>query len=346
MAYIHERNITANDVGITIKTSNRTSLELDVASTGNIIVRGPHTTTDEEARDLVTRRRRWIYRQLTHLCETTLENPMKVIEDGEQFPLFGRPHTLRIIRRDPGASPANAYTHPDLGPIIDLHQHAATNQDDARRTLITFYSNATRTWLENHGHQITQLTTNPDTPLTVSWRARTRWITRHKNGALTLHWALGQLPTRLLREFLHRTLGLHSIADGKELDHYLKNLWLGRLQLTPDPEAPTNPKNSDTCPKCHAHPGNLHTNWCDLARCAFTGFQRSGCQHPSTICLTLWTGRWPGEEECEEYGFYYQPVDGFREPCNADDEGAEPDLNRLYTECVWDPGQQRMILRV
>lgn len=268
---------------------------------------------------------------------------MKAIEDGEQFPLFGRPHT-RITRRDPDASPANAYTHPDLGPILDLHQHTATNLDDARRTLITFYTNALQTWLKDHGHRITQLTTNPNTPLTASWRARTRWITRHKNGALTLHWALAQLPTLHLRELLHRTLDLHSIADSKELDHHLQNLWLGRLQLTPDPEPPTDPKNSDTCPKCHARPGNLHTNWCGLAVCAFTGLQRSGCQHPSTICLTTWSGRWPGMEECEEYGFYYRPVDGRSEPCNADDEDTEHDLNRLYAECVWDPAQPRMIL--
>lgn len=346
MTYLKERTISINGVSITIRTSNRTTLELGIASTGNIIVRGPDTTTDDEAHDLVNRRRRWIYRQLTHLSETTPDNPTKTIKNGETFALFGRPHTLRITRQEPGASAAIAYTHADLGPTLDLRQHTTTNEDDARRTLINLYANETRDWLKNHGHRITQLTTKPDTELKVSWRARTRWITRHKNGNLTLHWALSQLPALHLRELLHRTLGLHSIADGHELDQHLQALWLGRLQLTPDPEPPTDPKNSATCPKCHARPGDLHTNWCGLARCAFTGLQRSGCQHPGTICLTLWSGRWPGMEECEEYGFYYRPVNGRGEPCNADDDGADHDFNRLYAECVWDPAQQRMVLPV
>ncbi|MGW0898396.1 YgjP-like metallopeptidase domain-containing protein [Streptomyces goshikiensis] len=346
MTYIRERTITVNGVTITIKTSRRTTLDLDVALTGNIIVRGPHTTTDEEARNLVTRRRRWIHKQLTHLCETAPENPEKAIENGEQFNVFGRPHTLRITRRVHDITPAAAYTHPDLGPVIDLSQSAAQNPDEARRTLISLYANTTRKWLENHGHRITQLTTKPDIPLTVSQRARTQWITRTKGGTLTLHWALSQLPTLHLRELLHRTLDLHTIADGKELDHHLQGLWLGRIQFTPDPEPPVDPTTTDTCPKCHTRPGNLHTNWCTLARCAFTGTQRSGCHHPSTMCLTLWTGRWPGDDECREYGFYYQPGSGGTDPCNADDEGAVPDLNRLHAECVWDPTQQRMILPV
>ncbi|MCY0931169.1 DUF45 domain-containing protein [Streptomyces sp. H27-H1] len=344
MAYLSERTININGVSVTILTTNRTTLELDIASTGNIIVRGPSTTTDDEARDLVNRRRRWIYRQLTHFCETAPENPIKAIKNGETFTLFGRPHTLRITRQEPGASAATAYTHPDLGPTLDLRQHAATNEDDARRTLINLYADETRDWLKNHGRRITQLTTNPDTELKVSWRARTRWITRHKDGSLTLHWALGQLPAILLRELLHRTLDLHSIADGHELDQHLQTLWLGRLQLTPDPEPPTNPATSDTCPKCHTRPGDLHTHWCGLAQCALTGRQRSGCTHPGTTCLTLWSGRWPGQEECEEYGFYYRPGANGAEPCNADDEGAEHDLNRLYRECVWDVRLQRMVL--
>ncbi|MEV7579023.1 hypothetical protein [Streptomyces erythrochromogenes] len=175
--------------------------------------------------------------------------------------------------------------------------------------------------------------------LTVTTRIRTqaRWIIRRPTGDLALHWALAQLPTLHLRELLHRTLNLHSIADGHELDQQLRTLWLGELaapQSDPDPAG---------CPVCHAQPGTLHSNLCDVARCALTGFQRGYC-HPGTTCLTIWTGRWPGSDECEEYGFFYRAVAGRAEPCNATDDGAEHDYNRLYAECVWHVGQQRMIL--
>ena len=43
----------------------------------------------------------------------------------------------------------------------------------------------------------------------------------------------------------------------------------------------------------------------------------------------MWTGKWPGEEDCERLGFY----------SNGDPDF--PDLNWLFTDCVWDAEAQR-----
>jgi hypothetical protein len=91
------------------------------------------------------------------------------------------------------------------------------------------------------------------------------------------------------------------------------------------------------CPDCGVEPGTLHLhNLCDVARCADTGFQRLGCGHKGTACNTVWTGHWPGEAECHEYGFLLDHGPG---------QQAFPDLNRLYVECEWDPEEQRMVRR-
>ncbi|MFE2586007.1 hypothetical protein [Streptomyces sp. NPDC059378] len=90
------------------------------------------------------------------------------------------------------------------------------------------------------------------------------------------------------------------------------------------------------CPDCHVTPDTLHHQGCDVARCARTGLQRLGCGHTSNACNTRWTGRWPGEAECVEYGLVID-VGSDTEPL--------PDLNRLYALCDWDPNQQRMVLR-
>jgi hypothetical protein len=41
------------------------------------------------------------------------------------------------------------------------------------------------------------------------------------------------------------------------------------------------------------------------------------------------TGQWPGEDDCARLGFYV----------NGDPD--LPDLNRLFTDCVWDADTQR-----
>ncbi|WKV74116.1 DUF45 domain-containing protein [Streptomyces sp. PCS3-D2] len=336
---------TANHGGITItiKTSNRTTTDLTVTPREGITVRGPHSLTDDDARALVTRRKHWVYRELTKLCEQAPTNPTKVLRDGETFAILGTPHALRLVDDRPQAKPARVHYDRQDGFVVDLSREAAEDPDIARRTLIKLHADTANKWLEKNGARISRLTTNPHIKLTATTRSRThtRWITRRSTGDLTLHWALAQLPTLHLRELLHRALKLHSVADDHDVNQRLRSLWLGELATAPHEASP----DADTCPACHAQPGTLHTNLCDVARCALTGRQRGYC-HPGTTCLTIWSGRWPGTDECEEYGFYYRAVAGRREPCNATDEGAEHDYNRLYAECVWHPGQQRMVLPV
>ncbi len=70
MTYYTQRIITGGAVQVLIRTSHRTHPTVTVSRQGDIIVRGPSTTTDAEATALVERRRSWIYRQLTRLTET------------------------------------------------------------------------------------------------------------------------------------------------------------------------------------------------------------------------------------------------------------------------------------
>jgi hypothetical protein len=56
-----------------------------------------------------------------------------------------------------------------------------------------------------------------------------------------------------------------------------------------------------------------------------------GCSHfdPNDARRQVWTGKWPGEEDCERLDFFVNGDSDF------------PDLNRLFTECVWDADTQR-----
>ena len=77
------------------------------------------------------------------------------------------------------------------------------------------------------------------------------------------------------------------------------------------------------CPDCG---GELHRDGCDVERCPHCGWSALGCQHfdPHDPRRQVWDGKWPGEADCERLGFF------------VNDDPAFPDLNRLFTECVWD----------
>ncbi|MEU7158537.1 YgjP-like metallopeptidase domain-containing protein [Streptomyces chrestomyceticus] len=337
----HQRTLHVGGATVTVRTSNRTTLGLDVTKAGDIIVRGPHHTTDTEAVALVERRRRWIYRQLNHLAETAPHTPVRHLVDGEQFTLLGRPHRFRIAPDGALTTPATRQEDPESGTAIHMRRSSCLNLDKARRELINLHAKTAQEWLKTYGPHITRYTNTPDMMLTASTRLRTTWVRHHPGRGLTLHWATAQLPTPLLRELLHRSLDLHTVADTHQLDRALRNLWLGDLTRHPLPI--TQPAPTGACSACSAAPGTLHADHCDIARCALTGRQRGTC-HPANVCNTIWTGQYPGVAECAEYGFYYRHGPNGYEPCNADAPDAHHDLNRLYAECHWDIAAQRMVL--
>ncbi|MEU5426518.1 YgjP-like metallopeptidase domain-containing protein [Streptomyces olivoreticuli] len=322
----------------TLYTSGRTTLDVAVAPTGGIIVRGPYDTTYQQAADLVQRRREWLYRQLEVLLRTAPDDPERQLADGESFNVFGRPHLLRIVPNTAQNAPAVLRHHTSAGPEIHIRQAAANNPTEAAQILSNLYASAGQKWLDRHGPGITTHTTSPTLPFRFSTRMRTSNAYIHPTHGLTLHWATAQLPTTCLRELIHRTLGLHSVADKNTYEHQVRALWLGRFTTTDTTPA-------DACRACSAPRNTFHAENCATARCARTGRQRRDCGHEGPDCNTIWTGQHPGHAECTEYGFFYRrtPGQGY-EPCNADDPLAEPDLTRLYRECVWDIRTQRLTL--
>ena len=134
------------------------------------------------------------------------------------------------------------------------------------------------------------------------------------------------------------------------------------------------------CPDCKAASGEHHQPGCDVERCPRCGMQAITCNCIYELCginpatmerdhpdiyrngpteamyqqwdkawgdrRTRWTGVWPGEAECVEYGWYAKLVAGVGwQSCTADDPEAHPNLNRLVLECVWDVNQQKFVRR-
>ncbi len=119
------------------------------------------------------------------------------------------------------------------------------------------------------------------------------------------------------------------------------------------------------CGDCGATPSALHMAGCDVERCALCGEQAITCgciyevngvkaadleDGPTEAMYAFleacveqlagrlpWTGSFPGTETCIVFGWYARLVTGQGwVPCEATDEGAHPDVNRLSLEAAWD----------
>jgi hypothetical protein len=100
------------------------------------------------------------------------------------------------------------------------------------------------------------------------------------------------------------------------------------------------------CPDCNAKVGKIHSMGCDVECCYVCGSQRLSCSCVTQVRV-VWSGQLPGELECSEYGFYEKMVAGQGwVPCEKEDAGAKPDLNRLHAETVWVPSLGRRMMVV
>jgi hypothetical protein len=94
----------------------------------------------------------------------------------------------------------------------------------------------------------------------------------------------------------------------------------------------------ERCPDCAVAVGQPHIQdevdgGCDVARCLVTGLQRLMCDREGhdECGQDVWTGWWPGQLDCQRLGWMLGP--------------GLPDLNRLYTEAVWDRARGSWVTR-
>ena len=113
-------------------------------------------------------------------------------------------------------------------------------------------------------------------------------------------------------------------------------------------------REMNRCPDCQVAASDKHRPGCDVARCKLTGWQALQCEedHPEEECFgTVWTGQWPGNIECQEFGWYsYFMPNGNPSwrSCTPDYPGAVEDLNRLSMahakgELIWDIEKERLV---
>ena len=89
---------------------------------------------------------------------------------------------------------------------------------------------------------------------------------------------------------------------------------------------------SKNCGNCGVEPGQLHVLGCDVERCPYCGGQLISCccERQGRIGVPdddrmPWTGEWPGDAECREFGWYAKLNPNGRGwvSCTADETGPD-----------------------
>lgn len=74
-------------------------------------------------------------------------------------------------------------------------------------------------------------------------------------------------------------------------------------------------------------------------------YEGIGFDHLGSCGEDIWTGEWPGVDDCERLDLwcYWGPDYGERGwvECTADHPGATADLNALMVQCYWNPERLR-----
>ena len=94
------------------------------------------------------------------------------------------------------------------------------------------------------------------------------------------------------------------------------------------------------CPDCGVAPDEFHAKHCDVEQCPMCGRQKLSCEcakKPNEKRIP-WSGTWPGEAECREFGWFSEITATGRQKRRM---GLVPDISRLYAEAKFDRRAQR-----
>lgn len=104
------------------------------------------------------------------------------------------------------------------------------------------------------------------------------------------------------------------------------------MSITVEQWKKENPGND--CHDCGAKSGEEHMPGCDMEHCTECGGQTlccGGCDGKHDPTKAKWIGYSDGTLKAVEKGWFARMLPGMRgwQPCAHDDEGAQPDLNRM-----------------
>lgn len=219
--------------------SRRRTLGLDVLPDGSVVIAVPRGAEPAEVARMVRSRRLWLANAVQRRAALAAEHPAKEILDGEGFPYLGRNYRLLLVDGEAiGVRLRGGWLR--LCRPVDDGAGAAALVDWYRTQGQRWLTGRVRAWAGGVGVAM---------PGVAVRDLGTRWGTRNRDGTVTFHWAVMQLPSDLVdlvvvHELVHLLAPRHddefrrrmslALPDAVRLETELasrgRHVWLGAIR--------------------------------------------------------------------------------------------------------------------
>jgi predicted metal-dependent hydrolase len=196
---------------------NRRTLGLVVARDGAIEIAVPPEAKPADIAVAVRQQTQWLAQAVLRRTEASRRPVVKDLADGEEFQLLGQSYRLRLVERSSEGDTASLQ-----GDWLLLPR--PSERGAAAAALIAWYSAQTHAWASRCAVRLAGSAGVATSPIRVRDLGG-RWGAREKDGAVTLHWAVIQLPPPLVEFVLaHEIAHLRIATHGKEFNRELRTL--------------------------------------------------------------------------------------------------------------------------
>ncbi|KAB8183260.1 DUF45 domain-containing protein [Nonomuraea phyllanthi] len=211
----HQQALAQLGVDCRIEISARSrAVAISVAPGGLVTVRVPEQISPQNLVEIVQRRMRWLARSVADQTLLTPDHPVKQMVGGESYAVFGHNHRLL---------PVEWSKHPVVVRGRQLEVVQAT-PDTMAATLIHWYQARGQDWLGRQAPQLAHRLGVPLPKINVG-DLRAQWGRCHAGELIQFHWALFQLPVRLIELVLaHELVHLIEAGHGKGFQRLLTRL--------------------------------------------------------------------------------------------------------------------------
>ncbi|MFE3988271.1 M48 family metallopeptidase [Nocardia tengchongensis] len=214
------------DWQVRIERRPRRTIGIEVRAGGVVLVAVPEDAAAEEIANLLAGQVDRVARAVTRHRGVVAAHPAKELVDGEHFDYLGRTYRLRLV---PGTEPGARLADDWLELMVTPADRPAAGQ------LVDWYATRGGELIADAMPRLARAAGMP-TPTTVIRDLGSKWGLRERDGRISIHWAVFQLPADLIElvlahELSHLRVNTHSDEFWRELGKLVPDFALRERRL-------------------------------------------------------------------------------------------------------------------